>query len=341
MMKVFFIIFIILITKYSHSNNIFETPFYNVEFVSNNIEDEKINRINQIKIKSILDIFKNSLTINEANKIINNLSEDLTNTFIRNIIVSDEKIINDKYFAKIKINFEKKKIINYYRDNELSYVEYIPNKFLLIINEESIINDNLFSEKNNFYQYLKNNLQYTNLFKIPNLDINDRFILSKNDLINNNYEKIIKFRKKYKIDDLIVISSKNNNNITIYNMQLYSNAKLFQKKMILKKNDYETFFKLLSKESLNAWKDINKIQNNTLSFINCKISYFNMQELKEIRKKIKNISVIKTINVKSLSYKNIEYDIYFYGNLNILNNLFNLNKLKIDKKADYCKIKLI
>ena len=33
-------------------------------------------------------------------KLINNLSKDLINSFIKNIIINDEKIINNKYFLK-------------------------------------------------------------------------------------------------------------------------------------------------------------------------------------------------------------------------------------------------
>ena len=46
------------------------------------------------------------------------------------------KIIDDKYYAEIKINFNKTKIINYFRKNKISYVEYFPKKILLIILEK-------------------------------------------------------------------------------------------------------------------------------------------------------------------------------------------------------------
>ena len=53
------------------------------------------------------------------------------------------------------------------------------------------------------------------------------------------------------------------------------------------------FLKILENETLNLWKQINKIQNETLNFLNCEISYFNMFELKEIRKNLNNVSIIK------------------------------------------------
>ena len=38
--------------------------------------------------------------------------------------------------------------------------------------------------------------------------------------------------------------------------------------------------------------------------------------------------------------KNIEYDIYFYGNLKILNNIFEMNKLDLNESKNQCVIRL-
>ena len=96
------------------------------------------------------------------------------------------------------------------------------------------------------------------------------------------------------------------------------------------------FYNNLENETLNLWKKLNKIQNKNLNFLNCKINYFNMFELKEIRKNLNNVSIIKNLNIKSLSYKSIEYDIYYYGNLKILFKIFKLNKLKINYNENKC-----
>ena len=66
-----------------------------------------------------------------------------------------------------------------------------------------------------------------------------------------------------------------------------------------------------------------------------------MFELKEIRNNLNNISIIKKFKYKKLSYKSIEYEIYYYGNLKILFKIFELNKLKINYNEDKCTIKLI
>ena len=62
--------------------------------------------------------------------------------------------------------------------------------FLLIIYEINELNENLFTKNNNYYSYYKKNFKNNNLFKIPNLDINDRFILKKEDIKNKDLNKI-------------------------------------------------------------------------------------------------------------------------------------------------------
>ena len=65
-----------------------------------------------------------------------------------------------------------------------------------------------------------------------------------------------------------------------------------------------------------------------------------MLELKEITNNLENISVIQNILIKSMSYKSIEYNIFYYGNLQLLFKIFNLNNLKINESQNYCNIRL-
>ena len=106
-------------------------------------------------------------------------------------------------------------------------------------------------------------------------------------------------------------------------------------------DEINLFYNNLENETLNLWKQINKIQNEKLKFLSCDISYFNMLELKEIRYNLSNVSIINNLNIKKLSYKSISYEINFYGNLNILFKIFELNKLKINFNDNKCMIRLI
>ncbi len=338
-----YLIFIIIIfyNNIVYSNNLFETAYQNVEFTSTNIENDKIRVINKIKVKSLLSILKKSLTNEYYMEVNSYLNEDLINTFIKNVIITDEIIINNQYISKIKINFSKDKIINFYRSKKIPYVEYHPNKFLLIIFEKNKINDNLLTKNNNYYKYFINNLKDNNFFQIPNLDINDRFILQNNHVINKDLEKIKKFFKKYNSEEnIIVIAELINNNEVNYDLILFSEDQIISKKLKYNKKDIDIFFKILEDETLNIWKNINQIQNKFVNSISCNINYFNMLELKEVKSNLKNVSLIKNLIIKSLSFKKIEYDIQFYGNLNILFKVLKLNNLQITNNSNLCTIKL-
>ena len=331
---------ILLFSKYVFSNTLFDTSIYDVNFVSNNIENTKLIKINEIKKDSLLSILKQTLDDKRYNELLPNLSEDLINSFIKNVIINDEKIISNKYFSKIKINFDKKKIIEFYRKNQLPYVEYYPKRFLLIIYDENELSENLFTKSNNFYSYYKKNFKTNGIFKIPNLDINDRYVLKKEHVKNKDYKKILEFSKKYELEEIIVVIAKPSNNKTNFQLLLLSQGKTKEKEFLLNKNEYEVFFKILKFESLNIWKNINAIQNIYVNKINCNINYFNNFELKEIRNNLKKISIIENLYIKSISFKNIEYDINYYGNLKILTNIFKMNKLVLDNSKKQCVIRL-
>ena len=341
-MKIFILIFfLILVNKFAYSNNIFDTLFYNTEFTSKNIEDDKIQEINKIKIKSMISILENTLIEKDYLEIKKKLTNDLINTFIKNIVINDEKIINNRYIAKIKINFDKIKIIDFLRLNKIPYVEYHPQKFLLIIYEINELNNNLFTKNNYYYNILYENKQINDFFQIPNLDINDRFILNEEDILNRDFNKINKFFSKYNSLENIIVIAKNDKDKINYNLILYSNGNILEKNIVLNKYEIDLFFNKLENETLNLWKQINKIQNETVNFLSCSISYYNMFELKTIRKNLRNVSIINNLNIKKISYKSISYEIYFYGNLKILFKLFELNKLKINYNNDQCTIRLI
>ena len=342
-MKIFFLIlFLFLFNHQVYANNLFETIFYKIEFSSDNIQDDKINEINKIKSKSILNILKKTLSEDNFLKVNDYLTDDLINTFIKNIVINNEKIIDERYVSEIKINFNKKKIIEFFRIKNLPYVEYHPDNFLLIILEKDDIDNNLFTKNNSYYKYFKENLEKNNyFFQIPNLDINDRFILNGDHVLNRDFNKINNFFKKYNSNENIIVIVKKDKDEIIYNLIVFSDENILENEKILKNNQIDEFFKMLENDTLNLWKQINKIQNETLNFISCEVNYFNMLELKEIRKNLKNVSVIKNLTAKKLTYKNIEYDINYYGNTNILFKIFKMNKLKIHYDKNKCVIRLI
>ena len=337
MKKIIIFMIILFVSNFSYaSKSLFDTDFYDIQFESFDIENKKNLEIKKIKLLTFDKILNNLLNQEDYIRIKKNLNEEFSNVFVKNIIIDDEKIISNRYSSKIKINFDKIKVIKYLRANKIPYVEYLPEKFILVIYDETQISKNLFSKKNKYYSYLLKNNNF-NYLKLPNLDINDRYLLNEKDLINKDEVRIKNFSKKYNNKDLLVIISKNNK-IFSY---LFINQKIVEMDDHIFDDMYESLFDKLQKNSLNLWKIENQIQKTFLNNLNCDISFFNMFELKEIKRNLSSSSLIKNIITKSISLKKNNYDINFYGNKRILIDVLKLNKLNIKINDKKCKIKLL
>ena len=340
-MKIFFIIFFIFYNGSVLAKSLFETSFYEINFISNDVEDDKNKKITEIKFKSLNSIFDNILIQDDFNKIKREINEDFINFFIKNIIVDEEKIINNSYYSKIKVNFDKKKIINYLRQKELSYVEYIPDSFFTIIYEDYKINKNFLSKKNKHYKYLLENIIKYNFFALPKLDINDRYLLSIKDIDNKNYNKINTFINKYKYQNTVIIKSQEVNNKIKYSIFIYKDNSFHEiKNFELNNINHSLLFDELKEEIINSWKKFNYIQNSHIHKISCTVNYFNLLELKQIKLNLNNISIISNIDLKNISYKSSIYDIIYFGEKKILPKIFDLNGLKINLDNETCRIYL-
>ena len=138
----FTIISIIFSPQLLNANDLFESPFKKIEFQTNIIEDTKNYHMNELKIFNLNQILKNILTNKNYKKLRNKINSKFADRLIKNIIIEDEKILNDRYSAYIKINFDKNLIIQLLRNNKLPYVEYLPENFLTIILDERSIQQN-------------------------------------------------------------------------------------------------------------------------------------------------------------------------------------------------------
>ena len=334
---IFFVALIIVLSTLLHAKNLFESRFYELKFSSNNVDDDKIYKINEIKLITLDNILKNILIIEDYLKVKKKLDQNFINLFIKNIVIEQEKIINNNYYSTVKINFDKFKIIEYLRDQKLSYVETFPKEFLIIIYENNSIEKNLFSKNNTYYEYLKNNSK--DFYKIPNMDVNDKFLLNYHDIEDKNINKISKIIKKYNNIDTIILMSVKRKNSFNYNFYLVSENQLIKiNELNYSENDLDNLFKIVKAGVIDQWKIENSIQNNTINKITCNIKYFTLKELKEIKKIIQNVSLTKKITLKNISLNLNKYDIYHYGNIDILKKLFHNNRIEIQLKQDQCKI---
>ena len=343
-MRILYIFLIcLLISKNLFSNNIFHTSEYELNFSSNNVNVIKEKKINEIKIKSFQNLINKILTKKNLKKIkLNDLN--FINSFVLNFKINNEKIINNTYFAKIKINFNEKLIINYLIENKIEFINKTPNKFLLIIMEENDLKNYLLSDENSYYQYLKNsnNDSYVKYLKIPNLDFNDRFIFNEYHFKNNIFEKNNLLNKKYGTKYQILVDAVNKKNTNFYEVNMFHNdRKYFISKIPIKNLNYDKLFDHILLNSINKWKEINQVNTALKNELECKININNINELRYVRNLLKSNYLIQNLTLKAIELNNNLYSISFIGDFNNFKHSLQLNRLNLFYHNNLCNIELV
>ena len=339
----YIILFALLISKNLFSNNIFETREYELNFSSNNINLIKENKINEIKTKSFQNLIKKILSKKNHKKIkLNDIN--FINSFILNYKINNEKIINNNYYAKIKVNFNEKLIINYLIKNKIEFINKIPDKFLIIIKEQNDLKTYLLTNENKHYQYLNNstNESYLMYFRIPNLDFNDRFIFNEYHFNNDSFEQNNLLNLKYETEYQILINLINKKNIIIYDIYLFhNNLKYFVAKIPVKKLNYEKIFDNILFKTIDKWKEINQINTYLKNELECKININNINELRYVRNLLKSNILIQNLTLKSIELNNNIYSILFVGDIENFKNSLKLTRLNLNYYNNLCNIELV
>ena len=335
-MKIFniFIIYIITIL-FSFEvlpRNIFNSNFFYIEVKTSNPSETKKESINNVKNISLLQLTNKILDKNSRKKFSKIIGKNTTSDqFIKNIIIENEIITDEKYIAKIKINFDKQKIINFLRNNKINYTDLNSESFLIVSSYNiNFINIGL-DKKKSFNNYLENNINYSDeliKFFYPNLDHNDRYILPYSKIISEDIKAFDLILNKYNLNQLIYISilessikNQINAHIKVYDI----NGFHYLGTVNINNNDFETLFQMfqhLSDEVLfytsEWWKNKYQINNSKHNLIECKIATESFEELIKIKSKLDNLTQIKFVNTKNIQLNNNIIELFFYGDLHIL-----------------------
>ena len=246
------------------------------------------------------------------------------------------------YSSNIKIAYNNSKIIDYFINNNYNFVPYKPEKFLLIIFDQQLFSENILSKENKFYEYLILNKKKYEYFIIPNLDVNDRFLINKDDFITKKIENYYDLNNKYKNNNIILVHSKSDLNQIKLNSYFYINNNFEKIDEISFTNiDFDLFFEHLQNISLDNWKKNNLVISSEISNIKCRIKTLNLIELKIIKKIIQSTNIIKNINPDEISYNNSIYSLIYYGNLEILIKSLKKEKLELIIDNNECSIKIL
>ena len=343
-MKNIYITFCIIFTAMSATpNTFFDTKVYELKFSSDNINSVKEEKINEIKIKSFENIIKKILT-NDSLKKMNIKDISFINRFILNFKIKDEKIINNNYYSKIQINFNKNLIFDYLIKNKIPYVDQNTSKFLIIIIIKDELQTYLLNQDNVYYNFLNSseNLKYSKNFILPNLDYNDRYLFNKYEGEFDDLNQINNLAKKYDSRYQILIESSKSNKLYDNSIYLiFNNKKYFLKKIQNSQFELDKLFSQVINLSKNKWKEINQIDTSFSNTILCKLKINNIEELIYVRKFLKSNRIIKNFKLNTIELNQNLYEITYFGNMFVFDNLLEKHRLSLIRENNNCIIKLI
>ena len=242
-------------------------------------------------------------------------------SMIESFTIQDEKFIDETYYLKIGVNFDKRKFYNYLEKKNIFPSQIKNEKFLflpLIIDENNnniiIYSDNPIYEKWN----LDTNKNYLINFLLPTEDLEDlNFIKNNIDNIENyNFQEIIK--KYYLNNSIISIIFKNKDDIKVLS-KIY-----IEDKEIILNNTFKSY-NFNNKEELNyfieelkmiyedLWKKQNEINTSIKLPLIIKIDNQNLSISLKIENIFKEIDLISYYSIKNFDKDYIYYEIIFNG----------------------------
>ena len=297
-----FVLFIIIFsTTYLHANTFRVSDIeifspYELNFKKNSVIDEGF----KISFSSLLSMITTS---GDKNKIKNIPIKDIK-SMIDSFTISDEKFINNEYFAKLETTFNKRKILKFLEKKNIFPSIPIRNNVLLVpilvdtkTNNVYLFNNNIFYDK---WNNTMNNYQLLN-YLLPSEDLED---LNKIQEMSNSIEKydFKSLIKKYDLKDYIIsIIYKNDDEVKILSRINLNNS------LKIKSQTY-------SKINLNNKKDFNMILEN--------IKIFYEDEWKKNNEINTSIKLPLTISIKSTDYKKIIYLEEVLANIDLISNFY-------------------
>ena len=302
---IFFISFVLFIifffTTYLQANTFRVTDIeisspFELNFKKNSVIDGGF----QISFSSLLSMITTS---SEKNKIKNITIKELK-SMIDSFIISDEKFINNEYFAKLETTFNKRKILKFLETKNIFPSIPIRKQILLVpilVNTEvdsiHLFNNNIFYDRwnntNKNYQLLD--------YLLPSEDLED---LNKLQEISDSVETydFIDLITRYDLKDYIISI-------------IYINK---DKVKILSKINLDNSFKVnnqkYSKIDLNNEQDFNMILENLKNLYE--------DEWKKINKINTSIKLPLTISIKSTDYKKVVYLEEALANIDLISDFY-------------------
>jgi len=345
---IYFILFSLLIvffsTTYSNANAFkvseieISSPF-ELNFEKNSVIDKGF----QTSFSNLISM----ITTSGDRKKIKNVSIKQLKGMIDSFTISDEKFINNEYFANLETTFNKKKVLKFLENKNIFPSTPQKNKVLLFPilvdtkdNNIFLFNNNIFYDKWNEQKNSYDLLDYL----LPSEDIEDLIELQKisNDIETYDFSNLI---NKYDIkDNIILIIYKEGNNIrTLSKINLNNSLKIQNKNYpkidIVNEDDFFNIVNGLKQLYEDRWKKNNEINTSIKLPITISINSKKIKKIIELEQVLDSMDLVSDFSILNFNSESIHYKITYNGTPNIFLNDMREKKLELEMKNSIWTIK--
>ena len=319
---IYFILFPLLIvffsTTYLNANSFrvsdieISSPF-ELNFKKSTVIDEGF----QTSFSNLLSM----ITTSGDKKKIKDISIKELKSMIDSFTISDEKFINNEYFAKLETTFDKRKILNFLENENIFPSIPIRNKVLLVPILVDTENENIYLFNNNIFYDRWNDIKknYHLLeYLLPSEDIEDLNKLQEKSNSIETFDFINLIRKYDLRDHIILIIYKNKDQIKILskinlNNSLKVNNQKYSKLNLNNETDLNTILENLKNTYEDVWKKNNEINTSIKLPLNISIESKDYKKIIKLEEALANIDLISNFYILNFNNKHIQYKIIYNG----------------------------
>ena len=338
---IYFILFSLLIVFFSttYSNaNVFKVSDIKISspFELNFEKNSVIDRGFQISFSDLLSM----ITTSGDRKKVRNVSLKELKGMIDSFTISDEKFIDNEYFANLETTFNKKKILKFLENENI--FPSIPQRNKVILfpilvetkdNNIYLFNNNIFYDKWNEQKNSYDLLDYL----LPSEDIEDLIELQKTseEIETYDFSNLI---SKYDIKDniILIIYKKGSNIRTLSKINLNNTLKIqnknYSKIDIINVDDFSNIVKSLKQLYEDQWKKNNEINTSIKLPITISINSKKTKKIIELEQVLDSIDLVSEFNILNFNSENIQYKITYNGTPNIFLNDMRRKNLELKMK---------
>tara|TARA_B100000902_G_scaffold151548_1_gene148105 strand:+ start:1129 stop:2190 length:1062 start_codon:yes stop_codon:yes gene_type:complete len=259
-------------------------------------------------------------------------------SMIESFTIKEEKFVDQTYFLKMGVNFDKRKIYNFLEKKNIfpSQIKHQKFLFLPILIDENNNKIILYSDNPIYKKWnVDNSKNYLIEFLLPTEDLEDlNYISSKiDDIENYDFDEIV---KKYYLENFIIsLFYKNNNDIKILS-KIYIKDKeiiinnLFQNYNLNEEKELFGFINELKTIYEDLWKEQNQINTSIKLPLMIRINNQNLKDSIKFENTISEIDLISYYSVKNFNKKHIYYEIIFNGTPNNFIKLMSEKNYNLD-----------